>query len=77
MGCCVLSGEATNTNFIVFGLTRSWLEPTIYHIRDEYASQYTTDAFHYLGDVLSQNNIKFGYYADHIHPIGLEIRNTI
>jgi hypothetical protein len=50
---------------------------TIYHIRDEYASQYTTDAFHYLGDVLSQNNIKFGYYADHIHPIGLEIRNTI
>jgi hypothetical protein len=59
----VLSGEATNTNFIVFGLTRSWLEPTIYHIRDEYASQYTTDAFHYLGDVskvwntvLNENN---------------------
>jgi len=29
--CCVLSGEATNTNFIVFGLTRPGLEPTIYH----------------------------------------------
>jgi len=27
----MLSGEATNTNFIVFGLTRPGLEPTIYH----------------------------------------------
>jgi len=27
----VLSGEETNTNFIVLGLTRSGLEPTIYH----------------------------------------------
>ena len=26
--CCVLSGEATNTNFIVFGLTRQGLKPT-------------------------------------------------
>ena len=26
---CVLGGEATNTNFIVFGLTRLGLEPTI------------------------------------------------
>jgi hypothetical protein len=30
--CCMLSGEATNTNFIFFGLTRPGLEPTIYHI---------------------------------------------
>ena len=29
--CCVLSGETTNTNFIVFGLTRSGLKPMIYH----------------------------------------------
>jgi hypothetical protein len=28
--CCMLSGEATNTDFTVFGLTRSGLEPTIY-----------------------------------------------
>jgi hypothetical protein len=28
--CCVISGEASNTNFIVFGLTRPGLEPTIY-----------------------------------------------
>jgi hypothetical protein len=45
----VLSGEATNTNFIVFGLTRSRLELTIYHTRGEHASHYTTDA-------LSTNN---------------------
>ena len=26
----MLGGEATNTNFIIFGLTRSGLKPTIY-----------------------------------------------
>jgi len=31
----VLSGEATNTNFIVFYLTRPGLEPTIYRIPAE------------------------------------------
>ena len=31
--CCVLSGEARDTNFIVFGLTRSGLETTIYRTR--------------------------------------------
>ena len=31
--CCMLSGEATNTNFIVFGLTRLGIKPTIYHTR--------------------------------------------
>ena len=40
----MLSGEATNTNFIVFGLTRSRLEPTIYRTRSEHANQYSTDA---------------------------------
>jgi hypothetical protein len=28
--CCMFGGEATNTNFIVFGFTRSALEPMIY-----------------------------------------------
>jgi hypothetical protein len=42
--CCVISGEATNTNLIVVGLTRSGLEPTIYHNRGEHANNYTTDA---------------------------------
>jgi len=37
----VLSGEITNTNLIVFGLTRSGLESTIYRTRGKH---YTTDA---------------------------------
>ena len=42
--CCVLSGEETNTNFIVSGLTRTELEPTIYRTRREHANNCTTDA---------------------------------
>jgi hypothetical protein len=37
------SWEATHTNTILFGLTRSWLQPTIYRDRDEHANHYTTD----------------------------------
>ena len=36
--------EATNTNIIGFGLTRSGLEPTIYRTRGEHDSHYTTVA---------------------------------
>ena len=43
LSCCVLSGDPTHTNCIVFGLTRSGLEPTIYHTRGEHANHYTTD----------------------------------
>jgi len=32
--CCVLSGEATNTNFIIFGLTRTRGEHTIHYATD-------------------------------------------
>ena len=42
---CVLRGAATNTNFIVFGLTRWVLEPTIYHTQGGHANHYTTDVF--------------------------------
>jgi hypothetical protein len=42
--CCVLSGEATHTNFIVLDLTRPELKPTIYHIPGEHANHYVTDA---------------------------------
>ena len=35
--CCGFTGEATNTNFIVLGLTRSGLEHTIYRTRAGYA----------------------------------------
>ena len=41
--CCVLSGDATNTNFTVFGLTPG-LEPTIYRTGGEHANHYATDA---------------------------------
>jgi hypothetical protein len=37
-------GEATNTNFIVFVLTRPGLEPTIYRTRGKHANHYATDA---------------------------------
>ena len=40
----MLSREATNTNFIVFGLTRSGLKPTIYRTREEHANYYSTSA---------------------------------
>ena len=39
----MLSGETTNTNFIVFGLTRLGLEPTIYRTLGEHANNCTTD----------------------------------
>jgi hypothetical protein len=32
------------SNFIVFGLTRQGLDPTIYRTRGEHANHYTTDA---------------------------------
>ena len=44
----MLSGEVTNTNFIVFGLTRSGLEPTIYPLRGEPANHYTSDVVRIL-----------------------------
>jgi hypothetical protein len=40
----VLRGEATNINFIVFGLTQSGLEPTNYCTQGEHAHHYATDA---------------------------------
>jgi len=46
--CCMLSEEATNTNFIVFGFTRSRHESTIYHTRGKHTN-YTTNAV--LGDI--------------------------
>ena len=40
---CVYSGEATNTNFKIVGLTRPGLVPTIYRTRGEHANHYATD----------------------------------
>ena len=60
--CCVLSEEATNTNFIVFGLTRPGLEPTIFRTRDEhanhYAMNYTLKLKHNIKLLVYMNTIK-------------------
>ena len=45
--CVRVCGEATHTNFIIFGLTRPEIEPTIYRIRDEHANHYTTNAVYF------------------------------
>jgi hypothetical protein len=39
----MLSREATNTNFIVFGLILLGLEPTIYRTGGKHDNHYTTD----------------------------------
>jgi len=39
----MLNEKATNTIFIVFGLTRSGLEPTVYHPAGEHGNNPTTD----------------------------------
>ena len=39
----VIRGEATNTNIIVFGLSRSGLEPMFYRTRGEHVNHYTND----------------------------------
>jgi hypothetical protein len=41
----MLSGEATNTNSIVDGLTKTGLEPTIYSTWGKQANHYTTVTF--------------------------------
>ena len=46
----MISGEATNTNFIVFGLTRPGLEPTSYHTWGKHANLYITYAISMLED---------------------------
>jgi hypothetical protein len=48
----MLSEEATNTNFIVFGLTQPVLEPTIYRTQGEHDNHYATDAVHSIVLVL-------------------------
>jgi hypothetical protein len=48
----MLSREATNTNFIVFGLTRSGLEAMIYCTQGKHANHYITDAVDRTIDVV-------------------------
>jgi hypothetical protein len=55
----MLSGETTNTNFIVSGLGSK--KPTIYHTRGEHANHYTSDAvanIYYATKVLKKKEEK-------------------
>jgi hypothetical protein len=61
----VNSGEATNTNCIVFCLTRSGLEPTIYCTRGEHANHYTSKIKNYY--CIRITNYKFSS-ASFIYP---------
>jgi hypothetical protein len=54
----VFSGEATNTNFIFFGLMRSGLESLIYSTRYEHTNHYTTNA------VSVKIKVEQGYYSN-------------
>ena len=56
----LISGEATNTNLIVFGLTRSGLKPTIYRTRGKHANHYSTDAV---------NLVSGAYGSDSVHVL--------
>ena len=60
----MLNVEATNTNLIVFDLTQSELEPTIYRNRGEHDNHYTTDAVPIVlsGDVWRQSQRR-GHYC--------------
>jgi hypothetical protein len=57
----MLSEEATNTNFLVFDLTRPGLKSTIYHTRGEHTNHYTTDAVYtVLCTLARQKDCKMG-----------------
>ena len=59
--CCMLNGEATYAYFIVFGFTRSRLEPTIYSTSGEHAKHYTIDAVYpimIIYSILNMGNTK-------------------
>jgi hypothetical protein len=44
IGADCIGNYATNTNLVIFGLTRPGLEPTIYRTRGEHGNHYVTDA---------------------------------
>jgi hypothetical protein len=52
----MLSGEATNTNFIVFSLTQSGLKATIYCTRGDHADLCTTNEVNISKIITYQND---------------------
>jgi hypothetical protein len=73
----VLSGEATNTNFIVFGLTRPGLESTIYRTRGEHANHYATDAVLLLNVMCLVEKYEDKLYSIYCDPTGDRTRENI
>ena len=70
----MLSGEATNTNFIDFCLTRPGFEPTIYRTQGEHANHYTTDAV----DVKVNLNLKKVFcVCMYLYSMGLFCKMTL
>jgi hypothetical protein len=53
----MLCGEATNTNFIVCGLTLTGLKHTIYRTQGEHANHYATDAVFAQTEILIKTPI--------------------
>jgi hypothetical protein len=52
LNAACFSGEATNTNFKVFGLTRPRLETTIYRTGGEHINHYATDAINKTFEII-------------------------
>jgi hypothetical protein len=58
----MFSGEATNTYFIVFDLTKSGVEPTIYRTQGDHPNHYKIDAVYQIlnkTDTLEYKNLSF------------------
>ena len=69
------SGEATNTNFIVFGLTRSGFEPMIYSTRGKHANHCTNDQFYFCDSLWSfWVEVNAGFLLFVISVLTLEIK---
>ena len=73
----MLSGEATNTNFIAFGLTRPRLKHTIYCTWGEHATHYVTDAVFYHHFILLVQmvylNLSFNFWSKFVFMIQFKI----
>jgi hypothetical protein len=68
---CFNNGEATNTNFIVFGLTRPGIKPTTYHTQGKHVNHYATDAVkkEYLKMIIDLQDMNYSSFLFSSHPM--------